>query len=137
MGIVFNQCCLCHGLSPSPCISCTHSGLFWTSVTLYFKMMFVCSDHFKQMLTFHCWGNFILRIWFNSTLQHWKMMHFLPCVTFVESWSNWSSGEQIPGDICTGFGCYLYSAEWSSIIIHVTLFSCMKNETYLSHQFFF
>ena len=43
---VFNQCCLCHGLSPSPCISCTCSGLFWTSLSLYFNMMFVCSDHF-------------------------------------------------------------------------------------------
>ena len=37
---------MCHGLSPSPCISCTRSGLFWTSLSLYFNMMFVCSDHF-------------------------------------------------------------------------------------------
>ena len=89
---------MCHGLSSSPCISCTHSGLFWTSLSLYFKMMFVCSDHFWQMMTFHRQGNFILKTRFYSTLQYRKMMHFLPRATFVENWSNRSSGVKIPWD---------------------------------------
>ena len=33
----------------------------------------------------------------------------LPNAAFVENLSNRSSGVQIPWDICTRFGCYLYS----------------------------
>ena len=40
-----------------------------------------------------------------------------PDVAFVENLSNRSSGVQIPWDICTLFGCYLYSTECSRIII--------------------
>ena len=34
-------------------------------------------------------------------------------VTLVKNWSSWSdwSGKRIPWDICTRFGCYLYSAD--------------------------
>jgi len=37
----------------------------------------------------------------------------MPDVAFVENLSNRSSGVQIPWDICTRFGCYLYSTECS------------------------
>ena len=73
--------------------------------------MFVSSDYL--MSTFHCWGNFILKTRFYSTLQFRETMHFLPCATFIENRSNQSSGVKIPWDICTRFGCYLYSTDWS------------------------
>ena len=113
---------MCHGLLPSPCISCTRSGLFWTSLSLYFNMMFVCSDHFLQMVTFHCWGNFILKTRFYSTLQYREMMHFLPCPTFVENWSNRSSGVQIQR--------YLYSF-W---VLFVLCWVKLNNNTCYSFQ---
>jgi len=68
------------------------------------------------MLTFHCRGNVILKTRFYSTLKFRGTMHFMPCATLVENWSNWSFEVQIPWDICTRFGCYLYSTEWVSII---------------------
>ena len=37
----------------------------------------------------------------------------MPDVAFVENLSNRSSRVQIPWDICTHFGCYLYSTECS------------------------
>ena len=36
--------------------------------------------------------------------------------TLRENLSNWSSGVQIPGDICTHLGRYLHSTKWSWII---------------------
>ena len=46
----------------------------------------------------------------------------MPDVAFVENLSNQSSGVQIPWDIGTRFGCYLYSTECSWIInIYSTL----------------
>lgn len=39
-------------------------------------------------------------------------------VTFVKNQSNWSCGVQIPWDVCSCFGCYLYSADWNWIIQH-------------------
>ena len=47
---------------------------------------------------------------------HFFIVHLvslMPDVTFVENLSNWSSAVQIPWDICTRFGCYLYSTECS------------------------
>ena len=47
---------------------------------------------------------------------HFFIVHFvslMPDMTFVENLSNRSSGVQIPWDICTRFGCYLYSTKCS------------------------
>ena len=80
------------------------------------------------MTIFHCQGNFILKPRFYLTLQFRETMHFLPCVTFAENRSNRSSGVQIMlWDICTRFGCCLYSTEWSWIINNVI---CIKKMFY-------
>ena len=87
------------------------SVVFWNYNVCMFGLFFFL------MSTFHCWGNFILKTLFYSTFflfqQFRETMHFLPCATFIENRSNRSSGVQIPWDICTRFGCYLYSTEWS------------------------
>ena len=67
-GDEFNQRCFCHGLSPSPCIL-MHT-FRWFSLLYFEIIMFVCSNYvFFLMSTFHCWGNFILKTRFYSTLQ--------------------------------------------------------------------
>ena len=62
---------------------------------------------------------FKLSIWLLFFIFFWKRCLSLPCARFVENWSNRSSGVQIPWDICTRFGCCLYSTEVSWIIKHV------------------
>ena len=43
--------------------------------------------------------------------------------------SNWSSGVQIPCDVCTRFGCYLYSTKCSWIIImFMTVYDAHKHK---------
>ena len=59
-----------------------------------------------------------LKIWwaFIIFFRHFfivRLVSLMPDVTFVENLSNRSSGVQIPWDICTRFGCYLYSIECS------------------------
>ena len=75
------------------------------------------------MSTFHCWGKVILktRFFFYKRCRFSAMCNVNVCKT----WSNRSSRVQIPRDICTRFGCYLYSSEWSWIIrlnIHLNYF---------------
>ena len=71
------------------------------------------------MSTFHCWGNFILKPRFYSTNNALSAM----CnVNVCKTWSNRSCGVQIPWDICTRFGCYLYPTETIRFNIHLKYF---------------
>ena len=71
------------------------------------------------MSKFHCWGNFILKPRFYSTNNALSAM----CnVNVCKTWSNRSCGVQIPWDICTRFGCYLYPTETIRFNIHLKYF---------------
>ena len=57
---------------------------------------------------------------------HFDKQKFATSIQFIaytlrENLSNQSSGEQKPRDICTRFGCYLYSTKYSWIINKIIL----------------
>ena len=111
-------------------MDCRHHHASHAHVQVYFELLCRCIltwclyvlTIFYQMVTFHCWGNFILKTRFYSTLQYREMMHFLPCPTFVENWSNRSSGVQIQR--------YLYSF-W---VLFVLCWVKLNNNTCYSFQ---
>ena len=91
---VFNQRCLCHGLSPRSVL--IFSVVFWTYYVCVFWPFLINADIplLRQLYS---------KTRFYSTLQFRETMNFLRRAMFVENQSNRSCKVQIPCDICTHF----------------------------------
>ena len=96
------------------------SVLFWTYISflnVYLFSLFLINVDVSLLRQSYSKNT----VFFNKRCRFSAMCNVNVCKT----WSNRSSRVQIPRDICTRFGCYLYSSEWSWIIrlnIHLNYF---------------
>ena len=116
--------CFFNGLAPSfPYVEvsfclfcCIHVSIFFNKeISLSSRSLLVSRDSFsskpQNLVSIHCF------LWEKTSISAIffivRLVSLMPDVKFVENLSNRSSGVQIPWDICTRFGCYLYSTECS------------------------
>ena len=141
-GNFFNGPCFFNGLEVSFCFfCCIYVSVFFNKlnkeISLSSRSLLASRNSFS-LKTSKFGEHSLFSSGKNERFDHFFIVHLvslMPDVTFVENLSNRSSGLQIPWDICTRFGCYLYSTECSWIINRCTLITWKrrKNITHATH----
>ena len=110
-----------------------HLTHMFRSVLIFAVVFWTYNVCMFWLFVINCWNTVL----FNLTISGNNA--FSTMCNVCKTWSNRSSRVQIPWDIFTRFGCYLYSTEWSWITINYwmrlnTIEKVMQIEENVIHQ---